>query len=77
MSLYINARTNEYPRYVGDIALDPGEPWSPVVETPEPERVEGHLWVEDAPAQIDGVWHRVWKQVVWVPPPEELTDEEP
>lgn len=76
MSLFINTRTNEYPRYIGDVQLAPNEPWESVVETPEPEWVEGHKWVEDAPALIDGVWHRVWKQIVWVPPPEEPLDEE-
>ena len=73
---YINIRTGEYPRHIGDVQLAPDEPWEPVIQTPFPERVEGYRWVEDAPALIDGVWHRVWKQIVWVPPPEEPLDEE-
>lgn len=67
MSLFINTQTNEYPRHIGDVELAPNEPWEPVVETPEPEHIEGYRWVEGQPECRDGVWHRTWLSIPRVP----------
>jgi len=67
MTLYINTKTGEYPRYSGDVALDPGEHWSIVQETPYPdvslEENKGKIIILDNPVLIDGVWIQVWGKV--------------
>lgn len=79
MSLYINSRTMEYPRYDGDVALAPNEPWLPVVETePEGEAPYGFRWVEVEVAFVDGQWQRQWglEAIVFDEPTEVLVVEE-
>jgi hypothetical protein len=55
--IFINADTLEYPRYEGDIALDPNANWQPVTEVPMPA-VEDILFlaVEIKPILSDGLW---------------------
>lgn len=63
MSLYINIDTMEYPRYAGDIELNPNANWVEVQVVPMPEPKEGIAHVEDTPICIDGVWYQKWKEV--------------
>jgi hypothetical protein len=55
--IFINADTLEYPRYQGDVALDPTANWQPVDEMPMPE-VEDILMVavEVQPILLDERW---------------------
>lgn len=77
MSLYRNARTGEYPRYDGDVALSPGEPWE-LVEENEPisEAEYGFRWVEGQLEFVDGRWMRTWLQEAISFDEEPLVEEE-
>lgn len=61
MSLFINTATGEYPRYAGDVELDPSAPWAEVVQTPRPEIGQFDVLFELEPELIDGVYHRRWQ----------------
>lgn len=64
MSLFINEDTNEYPRFQGDVDLNPDAAWAIVDETPMPDEVtEGKIWVEDAPLNTKTGWKRTWQLV--------------
>jgi len=66
MPTFINQTTGEYPRYPGDVALEPDADWAEVVEVAPPDPAtasEGNCWIPDEPTQIDGVWHQAWKQI--------------
>jgi len=69
MPTFINQTTGEYPRYPGDVALEPDADWAEVVQTPEPdeEAGEGLRWIEDTPQQVDGVWERRWTTAPIIP----------
>jgi len=55
--IFINAETLEYPRYAGDVALDPTADWQPVTEVPMPEVTDdGLIAVEVKPIFVDGLW---------------------
>jgi len=60
MTIYINTKTNEYPMYSGDVALDPDGPWAEVVETNPPSPEETGLGKTIAlgalPVLNNGVW---------------------
>lgn len=64
MSLYINEDTNEYPRYQGDVELNPNGNWAIVEETlPQDNPADGMMWVEDVPKLEKSGWVRTWKTV--------------
>jgi hypothetical protein len=65
MTTYINLDTNEYPRYVGDIALWPGN-YAEVVWVNPPE-VDGakQCLLEGMPTLTDGVWYTTWVVRDW------------
>jgi hypothetical protein len=55
--IYINADTLEYPRYDGDVALDPTANWQPVDEVPLPEVKDVlMLAIEVAPVLVNERW---------------------
>ena len=55
--IFINADTLEYPRYEGDVALNPTADWQPVTEVPMPEITDdGLIAVEVKPILADGLW---------------------
>jgi len=63
MSAYIKLSTLEYPRHVGDIAIDPdGESDYANVEWVDPpvHDIKTQLCMESTPEQIDGVWRMTW-----------------
>jgi hypothetical protein len=64
MTLYINEDTNEYPRFQGDVDLNPDANWAIVDETQmPPETDDGKIWVEDVPVLDKKGWRRTWKQI--------------
>ena len=63
MTTYIKLSTLEYPRHVGDIALDSSgmSDYAHVEWTAEPEFDRAtQRCIEGAPAQTDGVWYMTW-----------------
>jgi hypothetical protein len=60
MSLFINTDTMEYPRYEGDIAVEPNANWAEVQTTTMPEYAVGQAPYELTPTLIDGVWIQQW-----------------
>lgn len=73
--IYLNLTTHEYPRFRGDVALDPSAEWVEVVETEWPAPTKTHEWIEDFPVLKDGVWYQTWKQIPLRPIPPEQVDE--
>lgn len=71
MSTYIKLSTLEYPRHIGDIAIDPaGEAdYAPVEWVDPPQIAENQIFYEGPPENVNGVWKMTW--VV-----ETLTEEE-
>lgn len=64
MPIYLNLTTNEYPRFPGDVEIEPDSEWVVVQETTQPSvesAGEGNQWVEDFPKLINGVWLQQWK----------------
>jgi hypothetical protein len=70
MNAYIKLSTNEYPRHIGDIELDPAgmadyvpvEWVDPPAHDPETQRC-----AESPPEQINGVWQMVWEMRDFTP----------
>jgi hypothetical protein len=58
--LFINTDTLEYPRYQGDVDLDPSANWAEVTQSQTPETGENQVAFELAPEKVDGVWTTVW-----------------
>jgi len=58
--LFINTDTLEYPRYQGDVDLDPSANWAEVVQTEAPVAGENEVAFELAPELVEGVWATVW-----------------
>lgn len=72
MSTYIKISTLEYPRYPGDIQIDPmgAADYAEVVQYPPPAYDSTRYYLSmDTPEQRDGAWHHVWKLV---PIPDEI-----
>jgi len=68
--IFINAENLEYPRYAGDVALNPNADWQAVTEVPMPEITDdGLIAVEVKPILVGGLW--VQQFIV-----REMTDEE-
>lgn len=61
MTAFINTVTMEYPRHVGDIALDPTGTYAEVqwVDAPSYDPKTQTL-IQTLPENIDGVWRMVW-----------------
>jgi len=63
MSAYIKLSTNEYPRHIGDIEIDPAGMADyvlvPYVNPPEVD-VEKQVFFEKFPVQTDGQWQMLW-----------------
>jgi hypothetical protein len=60
MSAYINIGTLEYPRFEGDIALDPDGNYAPVAWIDPPEVGDTKVYFELAPELTDGGWEMRW-----------------
>lgn len=60
MPVFINTNTGEYPRFPGDVALDPLAPWATVEETPAPSVEERQVVTEGMPELRDGVYYQTW-----------------
>ena len=71
MTAYIKLLTNEYPRYAGDIALDPMGVYTAVqwVDAPAFDDATQRCG-EGAPEQVNGQWRMTW--VVRDATPEEI-----
>jgi hypothetical protein len=65
-NLFINADTLEYPRYPGDVELEPTVNWAEVTTTEPPIPETNMLVVEDTPVLIGGIWKQAWKQVPFI-----------
>lgn len=74
MSAYIKLSTNEYPRHIGDIAIDPaGEAdYAPVEWVNPPQIAENQTFYEGPPENVNGVWKMTW--LVRTFTPEELAE---
>lgn len=60
MSIFINLDTLEYPRYEGDIAVEPNANWAEVQTTAIPEYAVSQAPYELTPTLINGVWTQQW-----------------
>lgn len=60
---YLNLDTNEYPRFQGDVDLNPSANWVKVVETEAPIPTAGKTIVWDDPIELNGVWTMTWKEI--------------
>lgn len=60
---FINLDTMEYPRFQGDVDLEPKANWVEVLETKAPIPKKGNTVIWDKPIEIDGVWTMTWKEV--------------
>ena len=54
MTIYINADTNEYPRYEADVLLNPTANWIAVADTPSPLTADDEMAYQTIPILIDG-----------------------
>jgi hypothetical protein len=55
--IFINADNLDYPRYKGDVLLDPTANWQPVTEVPIPAVTDTALIaVEVKPIVVDNLW---------------------
>lgn len=60
MSAYINVDTLEYPRFEGDVALDPEGTYAPVAWVDPPEVGGGQVYFELEPELTDAGWEMRW-----------------
>lgn len=61
MFAYLNTDTGEYPRFAGDVALEPNARWVVVEDTTRPEIGERQLVVEGFPvADERGIYRQTW-----------------
>jgi hypothetical protein len=60
MSAYINLDTLEYPRFEGDIALDPDGAYAPVAWVDPPEVSDTRFCFELAPELTGSGWEMRW-----------------
>ena len=61
--IYLNRTTGDYPRFDGDVAIDPEVDWVEVVETTKPNDTEFYCWIEDAPELVDGQYRQAWRKI--------------
>lgn len=58
---FINTRTGEYPRFVGDVEQAPNEPWEVVEETAPPTLEAMQTLVELPPVKDEkGIYRQQW-----------------
>jgi hypothetical protein len=60
MTLFINLDTMEYPRFDGDVALEPTANWSEVIEVNSPVTADDEISYNLAPELKDGSYWQVW-----------------
>lgn len=60
MSLFINTDTMEYPRYEGDIAIEPNANWAEVQTTTMPEYAVSQAPYELTPILVNNIWTQQW-----------------
>jgi hypothetical protein len=60
MSVFINLDTMEYPRFTGDVALDPFANWSQIIEVQPPPVADDEISYTVAPELKDGSYWQVW-----------------
>jgi hypothetical protein len=60
MSIFINLDTMEYPRFDGDVALDPNANWSQIVEVNPPAIAIDEMAYTVEPELKDGSYCQVW-----------------
>ena len=60
MTLFINLDTMEYPRFDGDVALEPTANWSEVIEVNPPVIADDEISYTLAPELKDGSYWQVW-----------------
>jgi hypothetical protein len=60
MSIFINLDTMEYPRFDGDVALDPSANWSEIIEVTPPATAEDEIAYTTEPELINGSYWQVW-----------------
>lgn len=59
--IYIDAETFEYPRFEGDVALEPDRPWQQVIETAMPINDDPLMVAEEIePKLVNGIWTQQW-----------------
>lgn len=61
--IYLNRTTGDYPRFDGDVAIDPEADWVEVVQTTKPNDTEFYCWIEDAPELVDGRYQQAWRKI--------------
>ena len=61
MTVYINADTNEYPRYEADVVLDPTAAWVEVEEVAPPASANDEMTYQVTPILIEGKYVQQWK----------------
>jgi hypothetical protein len=61
MTIYINADTNEYPRYEADVLLNPTANWIAVADTPSPSIANDEMPYQIEPILIDGKYIQQWQ----------------
>lgn len=60
MSIFINLDTMEYPRFDGDVALNPFANWSQIIEVPPPLIADDEMPYTLNPELIGGKYYQVW-----------------
>jgi len=60
MTVYINADTNEYPRYEADVLLNPTANWVVVADSPTPSTADDEMAYQTEPILIDGKYVQQW-----------------
>jgi hypothetical protein len=60
MLFYINLDTLEYPRFPGDLLLDPLANWATVEESERPLLEKYQVLEEEFPQEKDGKWYQSW-----------------
>ncbi len=61
MTIYINADTNEYPRYEADVFLDPAATWVEVEEVATPVTANDEMAYQVTPILVEGKYVQQWK----------------
>ena len=61
MTIYINADTNEYPRYEADVLLNPTAHWVAVAETQTPVTAADEMAYQVTPIFVEGKYVQQWK----------------
>lgn len=60
MTVYINADTNEYPRYEADVLLDPTAAWVQVQQVAPPASANNEVTYQTTPILVEGEYVQQW-----------------